>query len=120
METILIEGQNGKSTIIVDERFEEVTKYLPKKKHFIITDKNIEKYYATVFQEAPFFSINPGEQSKQLGGVALQKKLFKSADKRIIWQYLQKFIDYNSEQFNFLGVQPYIIGSDQSTALTFR
>lgn len=67
METILIEGQNGKSTIIVDERFEEVTKYLPKKKHFIITDKNIEKYYATVFPEAPFFSINPGEPSKQLG-----------------------------------------------------
>lgn len=60
------------------------------------------------------------EQSKQLGGIALQKKWFKTADKRIIGQYLQKFIDYNSEQFKFLGVQPYIIGSDQSTALLFR
>lgn len=67
METILIEGQNGKSTIIVDESIEEVTKYLPKKKLFIITDKNIEKHYAKVFPEAPFFSINPGEPSKQLG-----------------------------------------------------
>lgn len=69
-----------------------------------------------VFCEIPCLT----EQSKQLGGVALQKKWFKSADKRIIGQYLQKFIDYNSEQFKFLGVQPYIIGSDQSIALTFR
>lgn len=60
------------------------------------------------------------EQSKQLGGIALQKKWFKSADKRMIGQYLQKFIDYNSAQFKFLGVQPYIIGTDQSIALTFR
>lgn len=69
-----------------------------------------------VFCEIPCLT----EQTKQLGGVALQKKWFKSADKRIIGQYLQKFIDYNSEQFKFLGVQPYIVGSDQSTALTFR
>lgn len=69
-----------------------------------------------VFCEIPCLT----EQSKQLGGVALQKKWFKSADKRIIGQYLQKFINYNSEQFKFLGVQPYIIGSDQSTSLTFR
>jgi hypothetical protein len=69
-----------------------------------------------VFCEIPCLT----EKSKQLGGVALQKKWFKSADKRIIGHYLQKFIDYNYEQFKFLGVQPYIIGSDQSTALTFR
>ncbi|MFC3414677.1 McrC family protein [Algoriphagus hitonicola] len=69
-----------------------------------------------VFCEIPCLT----EKSKQLGGVALQKKWFKSADKRIIGQYLQKFINYNSEQFEFLGVQPYLIGTDQSIALTFR
>ncbi|SFE63690.1 hypothetical protein SAMN05518672_108192 [Chitinophaga sp. CF118] len=69
-----------------------------------------------VFFEIPCLT----EQSKQLGGIALQKKWFKSADKRIIGQYLQKFIDYNSEQFKFLGVQPYILGTDQNTALAFR
>lgn len=69
-----------------------------------------------VFCEIPCLT----EQSKLLGGVALQKKWFKSADKRYIGQYLQKFIEYNSEQFKFLGVQPYIIGSDQSIALAFR
>ncbi|WP_179349130.1 hypothetical protein [Winogradskyella pacifica] len=69
-----------------------------------------------VFCEIPCLT----EQSRQLGGIILQKKWFKSADKRVIGQYLQKFIDYNSEQFKFLGVQPYIIGTDKSTALTFR
>jgi hypothetical protein len=60
------------------------------------------------------------EHSKQLSGVSLQRKWFKKADPRIMGQYLQKFVDYNSEQFRFLGVYPYIIGSDRSTALTFR
>ncbi|MDG1729344.1 MAG: hypothetical protein P8K68_00980 [Algibacter sp.] len=69
-----------------------------------------------VFYEIPCLT----EKSRQLSGIALQKKWFKSADKRVIGQYLQKFIDYNSEQFKFLGVQPYIIGSDKSTALSFR
>jgi len=69
-----------------------------------------------VFCEIPCLT----EQSKQLKGIVLQKKWFKSADKRIIGQYLQKFISYNSSQFKFLGVQPYILGSDQNTALVFR
>jgi len=69
-----------------------------------------------VFCEIPCLT----EQSRHLSGISLQKKWFKSADKRVIGQYLQKFIDYNSEKFNFLGVQPQIIGSDQSTALTFH
>lgn len=69
-----------------------------------------------VFCEIPCLT----EQSKLLGGIALQKKWFKSADKRVIGQYLQKFIEYNSSHFNFLGVQPYIVGSDQNTSLAFR
>ena len=69
-----------------------------------------------VFCEIPCLT----EQSKQLSGIVLQKKWFKSADKRIIGQYLQKFIDYNSDQFKFLGVNPYIIGTDQKTSIVFR
>ncbi|MBE2281364.1 MAG: hypothetical protein IAE91_13310 [Ignavibacteriaceae bacterium] len=69
-----------------------------------------------IFCEIPCLT----EQSIQLSGIVLQKKWFKAADKRIIGQYLQKFIDYNSEQFKFLGVQPYILGSDQNTRLAFR
>lgn len=69
-----------------------------------------------VFCEIPCLT----EQSKLLGGIALQKKWFKSADKRVIGQYLQKFIEYNSSHFYFLGVQPHILGSDQNTSLAFR
>ena len=60
------------------------------------------------------------ESSPHLSGLVLQKKWFHSADKRIIGQYLQKFINYNIELFNFLGVQPFIIGLDQQASLCFR
>ena len=69
-----------------------------------------------VFCEIPCLT----EQSKQLSGVALQKKWFKSADKRVIGQYLQKFISFNSQLFKFIGVQPYTTGSDLNIALAFR
>jgi len=69
-----------------------------------------------VFCEIPCLT----EHSKQLSGIVLQKKWFKSADKRIIGQYLQKFINYNSDQFKFLGVNPFIIGTDQNTSIAFR
>src|SRR6266542_256286 len=69
-----------------------------------------------VFCEIPCLA----EKSPLLNGLALQKKWFKSADKRIIGQYLQKFIDYNSTLFNFVGVQPFIVGIDQNTSLGFR
>ena len=69
-----------------------------------------------VFCELPCLT----EYSKQYDGIVLQKKWFKSADKRIIGQYLQKFINYNSKQFNFLGVQPFIIGTDQNVSIAFR
>ena len=60
------------------------------------------------------------EKSALLNGIALQKKWFKSADKRIIGQYLQKFISYNSNLFDFLGVQPSVVGTDKNTSLVFR
>lgn len=69
-----------------------------------------------IFAEIPCLT----EKSALFRGIALQKKWFKSADKRIIGQYLQKFIDYNSPQFKFLGVQPFVIGSDQNTSIAFR
>lgn len=69
-----------------------------------------------VFFEMPCLT----EQSRQLSGIYLQKKWFKSADRRIIGQNLQKFIQYNLAQFKFLGIQPLIIGTDQNTSLVFR
>ncbi len=69
-----------------------------------------------VFCEIPCLT----EHSSLLNGISLQKKWFNKADKRIIGQYLQKFIDYNSLLYKFLGVQPFIVGTDQNTSLAFR
>jgi hypothetical protein len=69
-----------------------------------------------IFSEIPCLT----EKSTLLNGLALQKKWFKSADKRIIGQYLQKFIEYNSTLFGFLGVQPIIVGTDQNTSFAAR
>lgn len=69
-----------------------------------------------VFFEMPCLT----EQSRQLSGIVLKKKWFKSADQRIIGQYLQKFISYNSEYFKFLEVTPFLLGTDQNTSLAFR
>lgn len=69
-----------------------------------------------VFFEMPCLT----EKSTVLNGMALQKKWFKSADKRIIAQNLQKFIHYNSSNFEFLGLQAVIVGSDQISSIYFR
>jgi len=60
------------------------------------------------------------ERSSTISGKELQKKVFKGADKRIIGLYLQKFIQYNSELFSFLGIEPNIEGSDLNASIHFK
>ncbi len=60
------------------------------------------------------------EYSKPLSGKFLRKNWFKKADKRYISLYLQKFIEYNRSNFNFLGVNVFIEGTDPNTSLRFR
>jgi hypothetical protein len=69
-----------------------------------------------VFCEIPCLT----EISSLLNGIVLKKKWFNAADPRIIGQYLQKFIAYNSTHLDFLGVQPFILGTDQNASLAFR
>ena len=69
-----------------------------------------------VFCEIPCLT----EKTAPIKGIVLQKKWFPKADKRYVGQHLQKFIDYNSEVFNFIGVTPFIIGSDQNSSIVFR
>lgn len=68
-----------------------------------------------VFYDMPCLT----ERSAPLKGVYIQKKFLKSADKRIIGQYLQKLIQYNQDAFNFLGVTAQIINSDLNASLSF-
>ena len=60
------------------------------------------------------------EFSSPLKGLYLRKKWFKGADKRIIGQYLLKFIEYNKTSFQFLGVTPVIEGTDQNCSIRFK
>jgi hypothetical protein len=69
-----------------------------------------------IFCELPCLT----EQSKLFSGIELQKTFFKNADKRLIGQTLQKFVNYNAKSFEFLGVTPSIVGIDQDIALCFR
>jgi len=71
---------------------------------------------SNIFFEIPCLT----EKSVLLDGIRLQKKWFKAADKRIMSQYLQKFISYNSKYFDFLGVEPFIVGTDLNTSIAFR
>lgn len=60
------------------------------------------------------------EKSSPLLGLNLLKKWFKKTEKRNLVQSLQKFRIYNHDVFQFLGVEPSIIGSDNDSALQFR
>ncbi|MDY7539657.1 hypothetical protein RGU72_15495 [Undibacterium sp. 5I1] len=74
------------------------------------------KKFNDIFCELPCLT----EQFKQFSGIELQKTFFKNADKRLIGQVLQKFVNYNAKSFEFLGVTPSIVGIDQDVSLCFR
>lgn len=69
-----------------------------------------------IFCEIPCLT----ERSSILNGLTLQKKWFKSADKRHLGQYLQKFVAYNAESFSFLNIEPFLVGTDQNVSIYFR
>lgn len=74
------------------------------------------KNTSNVFYQIPCLT----DEVRLLSGLAIRKKWFKSADKRIIGQYLQKFIHYNKNSFDFLGVHPHLIGSDKDISIGFQ
>lgn len=72
-------------------------------------------------QKNIFFEISClTEKSQPISGLFLAKKWFKNADRRYLAENLQKFIDYNRNNFDFLEVTPIIEGSGKSVSLSFR
>ena len=69
-----------------------------------------------VFFEIPCLT----ERSQSISGLFLAKKWFRNADRRYLSESLQKFIDYNRDLFDFLGVTPHIEGSGKDVSLNFR
>ena len=70
MENIEIHGLYGHSTVLVGETIENVNKYLPKAKIFIVADENVIKLYGQRFPKHPTYSVEPGEGSKSIEEVS--------------------------------------------------
>ena len=71
MKTYTISGASGTSTILVGEQLRNLAAHLPAAKVIIITDRNVERYYADRFPPAPVISLAPGEASKSLATVEM-------------------------------------------------
>jgi 3-dehydroquinate synthase len=69
METFLIKGITGNSSIYIDESLHNVEKYLPESKTIIITDENVKNYYSNDFPDFPVITISTGESIKTLSTV---------------------------------------------------
>ncbi|MPM40762.1 hypothetical protein SDC9_87410 [bioreactor metagenome] len=74
-----------------------------------------------ISQDSIFFEIPClTEKSQSLSGLFLAKRWFKNSDRRYLAESLQKFVDYNKDLFDFLGVVPHIEGSGKDVSLSFR
>ncbi len=60
------------------------------------------------------------ELSRPISGEYLRKKWFKIKDKRLLSQYLQKFIEYNKDNLNFLGVDIWVEGIGHNASLRLK
>lgn len=66
MEKIIINTPGSRSEILVGEKWESVSRFLPEKDVVIITDHNVNRLYGDKFPDMPVFSVEPGEGSKKL------------------------------------------------------
>ena len=55
-----------------------------------------------------------------IDGLDLCRKWFTGADKRDPGKALQKFIEYNKRQFEYLEITPSVVGKDERAGITFR
>jgi 3-dehydroquinate synthase len=65
MQKLTIKGKTD-SEIIIDEDFNNLSKYLPSKNVIIITDDNLYNFYSKSFPDFPVIKIGVGEQIKTL------------------------------------------------------
>ncbi len=70
MQKITVNLKNRQSDVIIGECLDNLNNYLPGRKTFIITDRNLDKLYRERFPECPVYVVEPGEKSKDLGVVS--------------------------------------------------
>jgi 3-dehydroquinate synthase len=69
LKTIEISWYDQKSTILVGERLQSLTRYLPVEKTVIITDPNVKRIYRHRFPPCPVIEMGTGEGAKTLDTV---------------------------------------------------
>jgi len=70
MEIIQVKGKISESTVIVGESISNLSKYIPGKGVYIITDENVDKLYGDKFPNYPKIVVKAGETSKNLLSVS--------------------------------------------------
>ncbi len=68
MKTIEVKGTKT-SKILIGERFENVSRYLPSKNVVIVTDTNVDRIYADRFPGFPKIVLETGEEIKTLATI---------------------------------------------------
>ncbi len=70
MKTFDVQGATGHSRLLVGERLENVSQYVPGGRTIIITDTIVGKLYADQFPDAPVIAMGVGESAKTLDTAA--------------------------------------------------
>ncbi|MFO7998948.1 MAG: 3-dehydroquinate synthase [Bacteroidales bacterium] len=83
LEKIPVKGLQQESMVLVGEKLGRLPDYLPRKKTFVLTDKNIQRLYGAAWEGLPVFVLEPGEQSKTLetAGLAYRWLMDNGADR---------------------------------------
>jgi 3-dehydroquinate synthase len=66
LKTVNIEGDTGKSTILIGESLENLNQYIPDEEVIIITDSNVSNHYQNRFPPGHVITIGTGEKIKNL------------------------------------------------------
>lgn len=69
MQSIVIEGQTGRSQIMIGESLSNLTNHLPPGRAIIITDENVVRLYQNEFPACDIITIGLGEQNKTLATI---------------------------------------------------
>ncbi len=69
MQSIVVEGQTGRSEIMVGESLARLSDHLPPGRTILITDENVAHYYRLRFPECDVITIGLGEKIKTLATI---------------------------------------------------
>ncbi len=70
MRSVKLDTPIGQSVILIDERLENLKKYLPVKCRLIITDTNVIRFWGPQFPPGAVITLDTGEEAKTFDTVS--------------------------------------------------